>query len=170
MEKYFQGVLILASVLFVLYREALVVERLRRLPRMQEVVSSNPTEGNICFSQFTLFYRVECKKLFCKTNLKLKVLKLIKTVFRFIAYNSQLQQLLYYCSNIQYSVVHSFILLFTTVKTRQFRQRPFLMSHLQTFVMRLMTEIEGAICVPLLPSHLMSKFDCTHKSSYSNNQ
>ena len=37
-EKYFQGVLILASVLFVLYREALVVERLRRLPRMQEGV------------------------------------------------------------------------------------------------------------------------------------
>ena len=40
-EKYFEGVLILASVLFVLYREALVVERLRRLPRMQEVVGSN---------------------------------------------------------------------------------------------------------------------------------
>ena len=78
-EKYFQGVLVLASVLFVLYREALVVERLRRLPRMQEVVGSNPTGGKICFSQFTLFYRVECEKLFCKTNLKLKVLKLIKT-------------------------------------------------------------------------------------------
>ena len=47
-KKYFKGVLILASVLFVLYREALVVERLRRLPRMQEVVGSNPTEGKIC--------------------------------------------------------------------------------------------------------------------------
>ena len=81
MEKYFQGVLILASVLFVLYREALVVERLRRLPRMQEVVGSNPTEGKIRFSQFTQFNRVECEKLFCKTNLKLKVLKLIKTKF-----------------------------------------------------------------------------------------
>ena len=81
MEKYFQCVLILASVLFVLYREALVVERLRRLPRIQEVVSSNPTEGKICFSQFTLFYTVEWEKLFCKTNLKLKVLKLIKTKF-----------------------------------------------------------------------------------------
>ena len=80
-EKYFQGVLILATVLFVLYREALVVERLRRMPRMQEVVGSNPTESKICFSQFTLFYRVECEKLFCKTNLKLKVLKLIKTKF-----------------------------------------------------------------------------------------
>ena len=77
--KYFQGVLILASVLFVLYREALVVEQLRRLPRMQEVVGSNPTEGKIRFSQFTLFNRVECEKLFCKTNLKLKVFKLIKT-------------------------------------------------------------------------------------------
>ena len=33
------------------------------------------------FSQFTLFYRVGCEKLFCKTNLKLKVLKLIKTKF-----------------------------------------------------------------------------------------
>ena len=64
-EKYFQGVLILASVLFVLYREALVVERLRRLPLMQGVVGSNLTEGKICFSQFTLFYRVECEKLFC---------------------------------------------------------------------------------------------------------
>ena len=74
-EKYLQGVLILVSVLIVLYREALVVERLRRLPRMQEVVGSNPTEDKICFSQFTLFYRVECEKLFCKTNLKLKVLK-----------------------------------------------------------------------------------------------
>ena len=62
-EKYFQIILILASVLFVLYREALVV---RRLPRMQEVVSSNPTESKICFSHFTLF-RVECKELFCKT-------------------------------------------------------------------------------------------------------
>ena len=81
MEKYFQGVLILASVLFVLYREALVVERLRRLPRMQKVVGSNFTEGKICFSQFTLFYRVKCEKLFCKTNLKLKVLKLIKSNF-----------------------------------------------------------------------------------------
>ena len=82
-EKYFQGVLILASVLFVLYREALVVERLRRLPRMHEVVGLNPTEGKICFSQFTLFNRVECEKLFCKTNLKLKVVKLIKTKYSY---------------------------------------------------------------------------------------
>ena len=83
-EKYFQGVLILASVLFVLDHEALVVERLRRLPRMQEVVGSNPTEGKICLSQFTLFYKVECEKLFCKTNLKLKVLKLIKIKFSIV--------------------------------------------------------------------------------------
>ena len=80
-EKYFQDFVILASVLFVLYREALVVERLRRLPRMQEVVGSNPTEGRIRFSQFTLFNGVECEKLFCKTTLKLKILKLIKTKF-----------------------------------------------------------------------------------------
>ena len=33
------------------------------------------------FSQFTLFNRVECKKLFCKTDLKLRVFKLIKTKF-----------------------------------------------------------------------------------------
>ena len=45
---------------------------------MQEVVGSNPTEGKICFSQFTPFYEVECEKLFCKTNLKLKIIKLIK--------------------------------------------------------------------------------------------
>ena len=90
-EKYFQGVLILASVLFVLYREALVVERLRRLQRMQEVVGSNPTEGKIRFLQFTLFNRVECEKLFCKTNLKLKVLKFIKKQQKFVLFN--------YCSN-----------------------------------------------------------------------
>ena len=78
-EKYFQGVLILASVLFVLFREALVVERLRRLPRMKEVVGSNSTDGKIRFSQFTLFYRVECEKLFCKTNLKLESIKINKT-------------------------------------------------------------------------------------------
>ena len=78
LEKYFQGVLILALMLFVFYREALMAERLRRLPRMQEVVGSNSTEGKICFSQFTLFYSVECEKLFCKTNIKLKLLKLIK--------------------------------------------------------------------------------------------
>ena len=81
MEKYFQGVLILSSVLFVLHREALVVELLKRLPRMQEVVGSNPTEDKICFSQFTLFIEWSGKQLFCKTNLKLKVLKLIKTKF-----------------------------------------------------------------------------------------
>ena len=40
---------------------------------------SNPTEGKIRFSQVTLFYRVKCEKLFCKTNIKLKVLKLNKT-------------------------------------------------------------------------------------------
>ena len=46
---------------------------------MQEVVGSNPTEDKIRFSQFTLFYIVEYEKLFCKTNIKLKVLKLNKT-------------------------------------------------------------------------------------------
>ena len=50
----------------------------RRLPWMQEVVGSNLIKGNICFSQFTLFNRVECEKLFCKTNIKLKLLKLNK--------------------------------------------------------------------------------------------
>ena len=53
----------------------------RRLLRMQEVVGSNPTEGKNFFSQFTLFYRVEYENLFCKTNIKLKVLKLNKTKF-----------------------------------------------------------------------------------------
>ena len=37
-----------------------------------------PPRANF-FSQFTLFYRVECEKLFCKTNIELKVLKLNKT-------------------------------------------------------------------------------------------
>ena len=55
---------------------------------MQEVVGSNPTEGKLRFSQFTLFYRVECEKLFCKTNLKLNVLKLNKTKTKNILYNS----------------------------------------------------------------------------------
>ena len=44
-RKILSRYLILASVLFVLYREALVVERLRRLPRMQEVVGSNPNKN-----------------------------------------------------------------------------------------------------------------------------
>ena len=39
---------------------------------------SIPTEGKICFSQFTPFYEVECEKLFCKTNLKLNIVKIIK--------------------------------------------------------------------------------------------
>ena len=58
----------------------------RRLPRMQEIVGSNPTEGKIRFSQFefTLFYRVECKNLCCKTNIKLKVLKLNKTKLKYV--------------------------------------------------------------------------------------
>ena len=43
----------------------------RHLPRMQEVVGSNHTEGKICFSHFTLF-RVEYEELFCKTNIKYK--------------------------------------------------------------------------------------------------
>ena len=45
---------------------------------MQEIVGSNPTEGKFRFSQITLFNKLECEKLFCKTNLKLKVLKLKK--------------------------------------------------------------------------------------------
>ena len=48
---------------------------------MQEVVGSNPTEGKICFSQFTLFYSVECKKLICKTNLKLIKTKILASLF-----------------------------------------------------------------------------------------
>ena len=32
------------------------------LPQMQELVGSNPTEGKICFSHFTLF-RVETKMI-----------------------------------------------------------------------------------------------------------
>ena len=48
----------------------------RRLPRMQEVVGSNPTEGKIwLFLQFTLFYRVECEKLFCKTSVMKRTLR-----------------------------------------------------------------------------------------------
>ena len=54
----------------------------RRLLQMQKVVGSNLIEGKIRFSQFTLFNRVECEKLFCKTNIKLKVLKLNKTYLK----------------------------------------------------------------------------------------
>ena len=32
--------------------------------------------GQTLFLQFTLFYRVKCEKLFCKNNIKLKVLKI----------------------------------------------------------------------------------------------
>jgi hypothetical protein len=40
------------------------------------VVGSNPIEGKICFSHFTPLYEVECEELFCKTNLKLKFIKM----------------------------------------------------------------------------------------------
>ena len=41
-------------------------------------VGSNRTENKICFSHF----RVECEKLFCKTNIKTtKVLKINKNLF-----------------------------------------------------------------------------------------
>ena len=43
----------------------------RRLPRMQEVVGSNPTEGKIRFSH-------ECESLFLKTILNLKTIKFNK--------------------------------------------------------------------------------------------
>ena len=53
----------------------------RRLPRMQEVVGSNPTEGKICFSHFTL---LECnvKKCFVKQikTLKINRKKIISSV------------------------------------------------------------------------------------------
>ena len=42
----------------------------RRSPLMQEVVGSNPTEGKLSFSHFTLF-RVECEERVWKTNIKL---------------------------------------------------------------------------------------------------
>ena len=51
----------------------------RRGPHGRERTTPRLKLYKICFSQFTLFYRVECEKLFCKTNIKLKVLKLIKT-------------------------------------------------------------------------------------------
>ena len=35
-------------------------------------------------SKFTLFYIVECEKLFCKTNIKLKVLKLNKNIWNYL--------------------------------------------------------------------------------------
>ena len=47
---------------------------------MQEVVGSNPIEGKIRCSQFTQFNRVKCATLFCQTNIKLKLLKLIKNI------------------------------------------------------------------------------------------
>ena len=62
-KKYFQRVLILTMVLFVLYRETIVVELLRHMLQIQEVVGSNPTKGKICCSKFTLFNEVECEKL-----------------------------------------------------------------------------------------------------------
>ena len=67
--------------LFVYNHEALVVKRFRRLPQMQKLVDFSPTDSNIVLSLFILFYRVKCKLLLCKTNLKLKVLKSIKSKF-----------------------------------------------------------------------------------------
>ena len=51
------------------------------MPPMQDVVVSNPIVYKICCSQITLFNKVECQQLFCKTDLKLKVFELIKTKF-----------------------------------------------------------------------------------------
>ena len=66
--------LILIHFSFILVNKFCLV--VRGLPQMQKVVGSNPTDGKICFSQFTLFYRVECEELFCKTNIKLKCIKI----------------------------------------------------------------------------------------------
>ena len=48
----------------------------KTLPRMQEVVGSNPIAGKICFSHFTLF-RAKCEELFCKTNIKIIKISLL---------------------------------------------------------------------------------------------
>ena len=57
--KYFQGILILASVLF--------------LPAMQDVESSNPTEGKIyLFFHILLYLEWNVKNCFCKINIKHK--------------------------------------------------------------------------------------------------
>ena len=40
----------------------------------------------ICFTQFTLFYRVKCGKLFCKTKIKLKCIKINYTKINWIFY------------------------------------------------------------------------------------
>ena len=48
---------------------------------MQEVVGSNPTfPPRAKFVFHNLLYFIECEKLICKTNIKLEVLKLNKTV------------------------------------------------------------------------------------------
>ena len=69
-EKYFQGVLIHISIGVV-----------RSLPSWSssETLAANAGgrgfeshRGQNLFLTFTLFYRVECEKLFCKTNIKLK--------------------------------------------------------------------------------------------------
>ena len=52
-----------------------------RPPAFAASVLTTQGEGKIRFSQFTLFYRVKCEKLFCKTNLKLKSIKINKTKF-----------------------------------------------------------------------------------------
>ena len=65
-EKYFQGFLILASVLFVLYHEALVVERLRRLPRMQEVLVRIPPRAKFGFHNLLYLIEWNVKNRFVK--------------------------------------------------------------------------------------------------------
>ena len=61
----------------------------KRLPRMKEILGSNPSEGKF-FSQFTSFYEVGCEKLFCKILiLKYKNFDKLKTkIYIFIFINN----------------------------------------------------------------------------------
>ena len=71
--------------LFVIDRDLPRGLAVRRLPRMQEVVASNPTEVKILFFTITLI-RVKCEELFCKTNIKF--LKLILQKLAGVNYKS----------------------------------------------------------------------------------
>ena len=74
----------------------------RRLPPMQKVFGSNPTEGKICFS-YTLF-RVECEELFWKTNTRL--LKLIKIAPSYYIYSTVYpnSRLLRLCTTVYFKI------------------------------------------------------------------
>ena len=84
--KYFKSITILASVLFVLYREAIVVYGKTFAANAGGRGFNSHRGQNLFFTLYSI--NVVCEEMFCKTNIKL--VKLIKIWFRKIWQHSNL--------------------------------------------------------------------------------